>query len=504
MDAIVLQGLRRPTAIVAWAIVLAFGAAAHGADLELLQLPTNSALTVPMGQGLDLIYSAEPLGKSRFRARALNRSHSIMIPELGDGSVYTGNYGFAYGMSNALDLSVSVPFLMDSAGGVNKYGTGDPVLGIKWSRPGKVPADMHTAFQVLLGLPLGYKGEHALDKVGGVRVFSSESLDTGFQFLMDMHFRPVSLYLNGGLFRSGNIAVESQMVYGLGAEFGRRHRWVSVNCEYQARVAFGAEATASNTLKIGARFNLLRGVQLEVNREFGFLDHPVGAITTIGIRTHGYLTGRRRLESRYALYQPPPRVKRVYEPEQVLRLAILNFDGFEEYQAGERLVEKIRTELAPHDSIEVVDLSIYREMPRTGTLSPKESVELARKLGVDVVVTGTVARYDVDRFAGPTVPRLFELPETEIKVALRYRIMWFADASRTDMESLTEDIEGRGVLRKRVRLLPADHRDITVGRSAAEVERVHQAALDDLVGNLLASLAEQFSWVPPEFEYANN
>ncbi|MFH1567670.1 MAG: hypothetical protein ABIL09_06675 [Gemmatimonadota bacterium] len=491
--------------VLAMAAALGAGMAVDGAgaqELELLRRPANSAITVSMGQGLDLIRAAEPLGASRFRVRLLNRSYPVTVPELGKGTIYTGNYGIAYGFNNAIDVSLGIPFLMDSAGGLNKYGTGDPVLGIKWARPPRTPATSHAAVQVLLGLPLGYKGEHALDKVGGIRQFSSGALDLGFQLLQDIHFQPVSLYLNAGLFRPGNPEVVTQMVYGLGAEWGRRNRWLSLNCEYQARVAFAQQARAANVLKFGARVNVFRGVELELNREFGFLEYPTRSLTTFGVRTHGYLTGRRRLESRYSLYQPPPPVKRAYEPDRVLRLAVVNYAGFEEYRAGERLVEKLRTRLAPHDSIEVVDLSIYRGIPRTGTLNPRQALDLAHRLGVDVVITGTVETYEVDRFAGPTVPLLFEVPRAGVRVGLRYRVMWFADAARADMELLTEEVSGQGWARQRVRLLPADRQDITVGHTAKEIEMAHDVALEDLVTNMLASLAAHFSWVPPDFQYA--
>lgn len=473
-------------------------------DLELLRNPTNSAISVPMGQGLDLVHAAEALGKSRYRLRIINRSQSVTVPEFGDGSLYTGYYGFGYGVSDALDLSLVVPFLMDSAGGLNKYGTGDPVLGIKLSRPPRALANMHTGFQLLLGLPLGYKGEHALDKIGGIRRFSSEALDLGLQFLMDVHFRPMSLYLNGGFFRPGNPNVVTQVVYGLGVEAGRRNRWVSMNAEYQARVAFAQQARASNIMKFGARIRLVRGVQLELGREIGFLDHPTDAMTTVGIRTHGYFSGGQRFESRYTLYEPPPPPRRLYDPRQVLKIAVLSFSGFEEYRAGERLVERIAHELAPHDSLEFIDLTRYKGVPRTGTLSGDEALDLAQKLGADVVISGEVADYSIRRFAGPTVPYLFELPTTEVNLSLRFHIRWFPDATRVQLEALTEEVSGRGVLRKRLRLLPADRRDITVGRLAGELEAVHDAALDDLVGNMLASLASQFSWVPPDFMYANN
>ncbi len=484
-------------------LVTLVAGAVSAQNLELLRQPKNSAITIPAGQGLDLIGSAEPLGKGRFRMRSLNRSHSVVLPELGEGSVYTGYYSIAYGMSPALDVSLVVPFLNDSAGGFNKYGSGDPVLGLKWSRPGTIPSNHYTAFELLIGLPFGYKGEHALDQVGGIRQFSSSAMDIGLQGLMDLHFRKVSLYLNGGLFRPGNPEVVTQMVYGFGLETGRGSRWLSVNAEYEARVAFGAQSRAANAIKFGLRLHVFRGIEIELAREIGFLDQPSPSLTTFGVRTHGFLTGRRRFEPRFVIYKPVPPPKRIYEPDKVLRIAVVDFSGFEEYHAGSRLIDKIRNRLAPHDSLEIVDLNQYTGIVKKGALTPAQSIDLARRIDADVVVTGTVSEYQIDRFSGLRVPYLFELPETEVEVGLRYRVMWFSSADKTDMESFTEQIKGQGTLRLRLRLLPADPHDITVSRSAAELARVHEEALDDVVSNLLASMASMFSWIPPDFAYAS-
>jgi hypothetical protein len=470
-----------------------------GQALELLKLPRNAALVPPAGQGLDLIHSAEPLGKGRFRFRSTNRSQSITLPEVGNGSVYTGVYGMAYGISPTLEASLVVPLLMDAAGGLNKYGTSDPVVGIKLSRSAKIPASFYTAYQVLIGLPLGYKGEHALDKVGGVRAFSTESVDLGLQFLLDMHFQHLSVYLNGGYFRSGNVDILPELVYGAGLELGRYNRFISANAEYWTRVAFSAESRAAAAFKMGVRINLFRGVELELNREFGFLDHPSKAIFTFGFRMHGYLTGRRRLEPRYVLYKPTAPPRRLYQPSAVLRVAIVDFEGFEDFDAGERLVEKIKTRLEPHDSLEVVDLKRYEDIPHKGYLKPREAIDLARKLGVDVVVTGKVSQYEIDRYAGYQVPFLVKLPESKVKLELRYRIMEFYSPDKTDMQAHIEQVEGQSRLHKRVRLLPSDRTDVTVNHSAGELNEAQDRAMNDLVGKMLASMATKFTWVPPDF-----
>ena len=392
-----------------------------------------------------------------------------------------------------------MPFFLDSVAGLSKYGTSDPVVTIKYATPSEIPEGVYRAFQMSIGLPLGYKGETGSDKVGGVRPFSNEAVDVGLQFLMDLHFSPLSIYLNGGLFRSGNVDVPSQLVYGIGLEHGRRNRWYSINAEYETRVVTAEQSRAETVLKLGTRVHLFRGLELEMNREFGYQDYPTSSATTLGIRMHGYLTGRRRLESRMVLYQPVPKPKRIYKPEKVLRIAILDFEGFEDYRAGERLTDRIKTLLAPHDSLEVVDPKQYSGVRSHGMLSPPEAIELGRKLGVDVVISGEFSRYDTDRFAGIKIPYLVEIPETAVSLSMRYRVMWFTSPTRTEIEAFTQQVSADGRARKRMRLLPADRPDITVRRSAAEIASVHERALDNLVGNLLASMATQFSWIPPDF-----
>lgn len=479
---------------------LAAAAFAAEPDIALLRRPSNAALSLSLGQGLDLIHGAEPLGRDRFRLRLANRSHAVTVPDLGQGSSYTGLYGLAYGLRPDLDLSLLVPFFMDSAAGLAKYGTGDLILGAKWARPGQVPANTYTAVQLLMSLPLGFKGQTGLDQFqGGVRPFSSQSVDMGLQLAMDLHFRHASLSINGGFYRSGNPQVLPQLVYGAGVETSRRNRRFHLNAEYQSRVAFSRQTQASGVFKTGVRVDIFRGIELELNREFGLLDYPFKSGITFGLRLHGYLTGQRRLEPRHALYQPPPRPKRAYAPQRVMRLAVVDFGGFEEYQAGRRLVEKIKILLAPHDSLEVVDLARYADIPKKGALSAEQAVELARKLGVEVVVTGDVADYRIDRFAGLHVPYVFEAPQTQVEVKLRYRVLSFFSPDKTQMETFTQQVGGTGRLRRQVRLLPAQPRDVTVHTSARELEVVQEAALDDLAGKLLGAMAAQFPWVPPDF-----
>jgi len=139
------------------------------------------------------------------------------------------------------------------------------------------------------------------------------------------------------------------------------------------------------------------------------------------------------------------------------------------------------------------------DIPRKGFLRQRQAVELAQKLGVDVVLTGRVEEFDINRFGGKQVPYLILAPEAVVEVAMRYRIIEFSNRDKLEIQAYSNRIKGKGRLRKRVQLLHTDRRDITSAATAREMVAVQDDALDDLVDNLLATMATQFTWVPPDF-----
>ena len=73
-------------------------------------------------------------------------------------------------------------------------------------------------------------------------------------------------------------------------------------------------------------------------------------------------------------------------------------------------------------------------MPNEGFLKPRQALELAKKLGIDIVVTGAVSKFGVDRFAGLHVPFLVKLPQAQAEVGLRYRVLEF-DNNKSQMQA---------------------------------------------------------------------
>ncbi|MEE3233057.1 MAG: hypothetical protein VX294_02740 [Candidatus Latescibacterota bacterium] len=468
-----------------------------GQNWSVIRRPANSALIPPLGQGLDYVSSAEPLGKGRFRVRMHNRSDAVTVPDVGKGTIFSGHYGLAYGLGNALEVGLGLPFLMDSIDGLNRYGTGDPVISIKVSRPKRIPNGVYVGSKVLIGLPLGYTGEHALDQFNGTRSFSSGAFDIGVQLLGDLHFDYMSIYVNGGYYKSGNPDVLTLIGYGIGTEFWRSNRWLSMNIEYQSHVAFAARSEAQALFKAGLRFTPLPGVEVELSRQIGILDHPLPSSSSFGLRLHGIVPGGRRLISRQNDYSPGAKVNGNFEHVDFTRIAFVDFDGFEEFNAGARLVEKIRGSLEMFDNINMVDIKRYEDVPHKGYLSPQKALELARKLDVDIIVTGLVDHYEIKRFGGARIPFLFSLPETEIRMGMRFRVIEIDEAG-IETHSQTHAVQGVRSEKLGMRFIPYESRNITKNATATQMNNLQDAVLDDLVGSMLAAMVEKSKWLSPE------
>ena len=468
-----------------------------GQDWSLIRRPTNSVLIPPVGQGLDYVSSAEPLGKGRFRVRMHNRSDAVAVPDVGNGNIFSGHYSIAYGLGDAFEVGFGLPFLMDSIDGLNRYGTGDPVVSIKLSRPKKIPNGIYVGSKVLVGLPLGYTGEHALDQFNGTRSFSSGAFDVGFQLLGDLHFTFMSIFINGGYYNSGNRDISNLLGYGIGTEFWRTNRWFSANLEYQSQVAFASRSEAQALFKTGLRFTPLQGVEFELSRQIGLLDHPLPSSTSFGLRFHGAFTGGRRLVARQNDYSSEKEVMDNFDKVDFVRIAFLDFDGFEDFKAGVRLTEKVRNSLEAFDNIQMVDVKRYQDVPHKGYLSPQKAIDLAEKLDVDIIVTGIVDRHEIKRFGGKRIPFLIARPETEIKMAMRFRVIEI-DEEGIDTHAQSHSVEGVRSAKFGMRFLPYESRNITKNLTALEMNNLQDEVLDELVSSMLFTIVDKSKWLSTE------
>ena len=462
-----------------------------------IRRPVNSALVPPLGQGLDYVSSAEPLGRGRFRVRMHNRSNAVSVPEVGKGTIFSGNYGLAYGLGEALELGFSIPFLMDSIDGLNRYGTGDPVLSIKIARPKKIPSGVYFGSKLLVGLPLGYTGEHALDQFDGTRSFSTGAFDFGFQILGDLHFELMSVYLNGGFYKSGNPDVSTLIGYGIGTEFWRNSRWASVNVEYQSQVAFATTSEAQALFKAGLKLTPFRGIEFELSRQVGLLDHPLPTSNAFGLRLHGMIGGGRRLVSRQDVYAPSSGINDNFEYTDSTKVVFIDFDGYEEFSAGARLAEKVRDSLDLYKNITVIDIKKYEDVPQKGYLPPQKALELAKRLDADIVVTGRVDHYEIKRFGGRTIPFLIARPETEISMGMRFRVIEIDDAG-IETHFQTHVVEEMQSAKLGLRFIPYENRNITRNATAMQMNDLQDAVLDELAGNMMATLVERSRLLTPE------
>jgi hypothetical protein len=179
------------------------------------------------------------------------------------------------------------------------------------------------------------------------------------------------------------------------------------------------------------------------------------------------------------------------------KVVFIDFDGYEEFSAGARLVEKVRDSLDLYENITVIDVKEYEDVPQKGYLPPQKALELAKRLDADIVVTGRVDHYEIKRFGGMTIPFLIARPETEISMGMRFRVIEIDDAG-IETHSQIHVVEEMQSAKLGLRFIPNESRNITKNATAMQMNDLQDAVLDELAGNMMAKLVEKSRLLTPE------
>ena len=431
------------------------------------------AFPVPMAEGLFRIASAEPLGKGGYSLRYLNEAYKITVGKVGEGTSYTGHLGLGYGLTNSVDFVLSVPILLDVAGGLTKYGTGDIVTSLKLGFPGRFPSSFYFGFDLSAVHPYGYKGREALN----VRPFHREARELSLRALMDLNRETVGFHLNLGYLLSSGSKTPGLM-YGAGVEVGKNQIF-TMTAEYWNEP--GAGVLRSKRAVIGAHMNLW-WLRLEAGIEKGMTDDLPNVAGILGLRIHkslgvkarGPLGGRTRVAAPRGSGKP-------------VRVAVVNFSGFEQDGAGEMVAEKIKTALTRFGNIRVVDVGTGAEF-----LDPDAALRLAQVSDADVVITGRILRREMTRESQPNVPLVVGFPQTLAQVEADIRVIERDEKG----ELLSTQIMGKSRQNRGVRLFPMPGDDRSSYLNVVEKERIWSEAVQQMVDGLFQQMAQTFKWLP--------
>lgn len=463
--------MKRLGLILAISVALAAGrAGAQGVRAEDVAGP----FPVPMAEGLFRIQSAEPLGKGGFSIRYLGEAYQIEVQKVGEGTSVTGHVGIGYGLAKGLDFTVSVPMLLDLAGGLAKYGTGDVATSLKLGLPSRFPSGYYFGLELGATHPYAYKGHEALN----VRPFGRGGREIATRILFDLNREAVGFRMNlGYLLSSGSR--DPGLIYGGGVEVGRGQIF-TVTAEYLNEPRGSGKRTARAVF--GGHMNLW-WLQVEVGAEKGISkDLPnVAAVaglrihTTLGRKTRKFFGGRVR------------RIPVSRAGEEAVRVAVVNFAGFEHHGAGQMVADRIKTTLAGFGHIRVVEVGTGAEF-----LDPDAAVRLAQVSEADVVITGRILRYELSRSARPNLPLVVGFPETVASLEADIRVVDRRDKG----EILAARLAGTGRQNRGVRLFPTPGDDRTSYLNVVERERVWEEAIRQMVEGLVGEIAQTFTWLP--------
>ena len=427
--------------------------------------------SVPTGKGLFRIAAAEPLGKGGMHIRFINEAYQFSVRRIGEGTSFTGHMALAYGLSNAMDIGITIPVLFDIAGGQAKYGTGDIATTIKLGFPNRYPSSYFLGFDLSVLHPYGFKGRRALD----VRPYSRFGREISSRMMLDINKEAIGFRANVGYLIS-SVARTPGLMYGGAVEVGRGQVF-TMTAEYWTEP--GALGNQTKRAILGARMNLWR-LQLEAGVEKGLSNDLPDVSVMAGIRLEPRL-GEGRKDLRSSIVRTPKDV------ETTVRVAVVNLSGFEHQRAGEMVAQEIKTALSRYAHIRLVDVGAGTQF-----LDPDAAIRLAQSANADIVITGRILRHELARNSKPNLPLVVGIPQTQAHLAADFRIVDQRDSGNV----LTFSLSGMGQQSRGVRMFPTSGDDRTSYLSALDKQRVWTDAIQSMLSELFGGMRENFDWFP--------
>lgn len=461
--------MTRLTFVFALAIALCGRADAQSVVAEQVPPP----FPIPAGEGLFRVGSAEPLGRGGLNIRMLSEAYQITVDEVGEGMAVTGQFAAGIGLTNTLDFTLSLPVMFDIAGGLTKYGSGDLVTSFKLGFPGQFPAGFYTGFEVAIAHPFGFKGDQVLN----IRSFSRQEREVAARLLFDINRETIGLRLNLGYLAQSGIR-STGLTFGGGVEVGRGQIF-TVTAEYSTEPnLFGG---STNRAVFGAHMNLW-WIQLQAGIEQGFSRDLPDFTAIAGVRINTSF-GRKNRKA-FGRVRRVPVQKNI---DTAVSVAVVNLQGFEHQGAGQAIADRIKSALTRHGHIRLVDVG-----EGTAFLDPDAAIRLAEQSSVDIVITGRILKYELERDARPNLPLVVGFPGTQAEVHTDVRIV----DTRKDGEVLSAQLSGTGRKNRGVRLFPASQDDRRSYLSVIERNRVWDQAIDQMVAGLIKEMVNNFDWFP--------
>ena len=171
---------------------------------------------------------------------------------------------------------------------------------------------------------------------------------------------------------------------------------------------------------------------------------------------------------------------------ETLRVAVVNCGGLEQTGAGKKVGEQLRTVLSAYNNVRIVPL---REDPVF--LNLDGATDLAGASGADLVITGLVLKYDLERMPSAQIPLVVGFPKTTAYVEADVRVV----EPRKRAMVLSGRMSGRGERGQGIRLLPTSSDDQLTYLGAVEKEQLRDEAVQKLVTNIVLSMRPNFKWL---------
>ncbi|PIE77732.1 MAG: hypothetical protein CSA15_11455 [Candidatus Delongbacteria bacterium] len=360
------------------------------------------------GVGIDKLKFARSVNKRGFFA-----NYSFDIGDIKkfnkDSITYKNSFGFAYGITDGVDVDVNIPFINLLRRPYNTYsGFGDISIGIKYNL-NTIGYSVNSSFYGNLTLPTGYS---QIDSSNIKRVFTIGKKGYEVGFLMDWGKDLFSVHFNLAYFTKDNFVNDNLYDMGFNYSIGAKYRVLNYfDRNLFAKWSFSTTHWLYNfpeyidgSTYVGLSSDIYSGFNLEIGYRSQLYDKSDGSLfLTLSYSDFGL--------KRESVVKPIDR----YEPK--VKLDLIEFEDESSLKTLGKVTESVKSKLDLLDEIEYRVLALD-----TITLfdNRESGLEVLKKEGRDIVIQGRVNYAGKVKGSFLWIPFIIDMPRVGYKIVVDF------------------------------------------------------------------------------------
>ncbi len=416
------------------------------------------------GESIHRLSIAEPLGPGGFQYGVRIQFQRMEV----DTTNFDLRMNIAYGLFKDLDFCFYLPYYRMTRGEFNKYGPGDAVASVRYTRRKFLAPPFTAGVQFSALIPSGFSREYL-----EFPSFTIDQIGFGARFMLQLNSNKVLMAANAGVFGTEkNDFVETFI--GAGAKVNLLKRLLMAACEFTQTYDYDANRAQFNTF-VGLESHLpYIGLGLMAG-----VDYDAEFEESVGLALGATITSRKIL----------PGVSRgILETEKRYRNVMLFefLDEKEEFTLRE-VKERLARNVGSLDGITVMEPPVDAAQ-EIAAQDREGALQAAGSSGADLLFFCRYHSARYERSRGYQIPYLIGLPRTSVEISAD---VWVVD-TKLKRQIYSKRITAGASKLRGVTLFPTGKDEQKYYLDAFQREKLRQEAVDHFVKSLSVIFSDKF------------